>query len=53
MRKIAGWPLLFTGAGDELRYAAALPSRVAGGGIWYYRLVCAATRRIRRSCWSG
>ena len=38
MRKIADWPLLFTGTGDELRYAAALPSRIAGGGIWYYRL---------------
>ncbi|MGE5168974.1 MAG: prepilin-type N-terminal cleavage/methylation domain-containing protein [Rudaea sp.] len=38
MRKIVGWPLLFTGASDELRYAASLPSRVAGGGIWFYRL---------------
>jgi general secretion pathway protein J len=27
MRKIVGWPLLFTGASDELRYAASLPSR--------------------------
>ena len=23
---------------DELRYAAPLPSRISGGGIWYYRL---------------
>ena len=38
MRKMLDWPLLFTGAGDELRYAARLPARVAGGGIWYYRL---------------
>ena len=38
MRKIVDWPLLFTGASDELRYAARLPARVAGGGIWYYRL---------------
>ena len=39
MRKILDWPLLFTGAADELRYAARLPARVAGGGIWYYRLL--------------
>jgi general secretion pathway protein J len=39
MRKMNDWPLLFSGSGDELRYAAALPVRVAGGGIWFYRLV--------------
>jgi len=39
MRKILDWPLLFTGTADELRYAARLPARVAGGGMWYYRLV--------------
>jgi general secretion pathway protein J len=38
MRKIVDWPLLFVGASDELRYAAELPPRVAGGGIWFYRL---------------
>lgn len=39
MRKMLEWPLLFAGARDELRYTARLPARVAGGGIWYYRLV--------------
>ena len=39
MRKIVQFPLLFTGKSDELRYASALPARVAGGGIWFYRLV--------------
>ncbi|HEY7788375.1 MAG TPA: prepilin-type N-terminal cleavage/methylation domain-containing protein [Casimicrobiaceae bacterium] len=38
MRKIVEWPLLFAGASDELRYASELPPRVAGGGIWFYRL---------------
>jgi general secretion pathway protein J len=38
MRKIAEWPILFRGARNELRYAADLPPRVAGGGIWYFRL---------------
>jgi general secretion pathway protein J len=38
MRKMVGFPLLFAGERDELRYAAALPPRVAAGGIWYYRL---------------
>ena len=38
MRKMAQFPLLFTGTQEELRYAAPLPSRVSGGGIWYYRL---------------
>ena len=41
MRKIAEFPLLFGGDEDELRYAAPLPSRVTGGGIWYYRLAVA------------
>ena len=39
MRKILEFPLLFTGARNEMRYAAELPPRVAGGGIWFYRLV--------------
>jgi general secretion pathway protein J len=30
--------LLFTGTQDELRYASELPPRIAGGGIWFYRL---------------
>lgn len=38
MRKMAEFPLVFSGARDELRYAAPLPSRISGGGIWYYRL---------------
>ena len=38
MRKIAEFPLLFAGQRDELRYAAPLPARVAGGGLWYYRI---------------
>jgi general secretion pathway protein J len=38
MRKMLDWPLLFAGGSDELRYAARLPARVAGGGIWFYRL---------------
>ena len=38
MRKVAEFPLLFGGERDELRYAAPLPARVAGGGVWYFRL---------------
>jgi general secretion pathway protein J len=38
MRKIVEFPLLFAGERDELRYAAALPARVASGGVWFYRL---------------
>lgn len=41
MRKVAEFPLLFGGSRDELRYSAQLPSRVAAGGIWYYRLYVA------------
>lgn len=39
MRKILDWPLLFSGTNDEMRYTARLPARVAGGGIWFYRLI--------------
>lgn len=39
MRKIAEFPLLFGGTRDELRYAAPLPARISGSGVWYYRLV--------------
>jgi len=38
MRKIAEFPLLFAGDREEMRYAAVLPARVAGGGVWFYRL---------------
>ena len=37
-RKMVDIPLLFAGQSDEIRYAAALPSRVAEGGIYYFRL---------------
>ena len=30
--------LLFAGERDEMRYAAVLPERVAGGGVYYFRL---------------
>jgi general secretion pathway protein J len=30
--------LLFGGEHDEMRYAAVLPQRVAGGGVYYFRL---------------
>jgi general secretion pathway protein J len=42
MRKMVDWPLLFSGTQDELRYAANLPPRIAGGGIWFYRLAVSA-----------
>jgi general secretion pathway protein J len=35
MRKIAEFPLLFAGEREEMRYAAVLPARVAGGGVWF------------------
>lgn len=38
MRKMAEFPLVFAGRADELRYAAVLPARISGGGLWYYRL---------------
>ena len=41
MRKILEWPLLFRGTRNELRYTSDLPPRVAGGGIWFYRLASA------------
>jgi general secretion pathway protein J len=42
MRKVAEFPLLFGGTQEELRYAAPLPARISGGGIWYYRLALAS-----------
>lgn len=41
LRKVQEFPLVFAGQTDELRYAANLPARVAGGGIWMYRLLLA------------
>ncbi len=38
MKKIVDFPLLFGGTPDEIAYAAPLPSRVQGGGVWFYRL---------------
>ena len=38
MRKVVEFPLLFGGTRDELRFAAPLPARISGGGIWYYRV---------------
>jgi len=38
MKRIVEFPLLFSGNASELQYAAALPSRVQGGGVWLYRL---------------
>jgi general secretion pathway protein J len=38
MRKMPEYPLLFGGSRDELRYAAQLPARISGGGVWYYHL---------------
>jgi general secretion pathway protein J len=38
MRKMTDFPLLFGGDRDELRFAAPLPARITGGGIWFYRL---------------
>lgn len=38
MRKVQEFPLVFAGERDVLRYAAPLPARVAGGGIWFYRI---------------
>jgi general secretion pathway protein J len=37
-RKIVEFPLFFAGESEEIRYAAALPSRVVEGGIYYFRL---------------
>jgi len=35
-------PLYFAGAAEEMRYAAALPSRVAEGGVYLFRLALAS-----------
>jgi general secretion pathway protein J len=36
-------PLMFAGEHEELRYAAVLPERVAGGGVYYFRLAVVRT----------
>ena len=36
-------PLMFAGERDEIRYAAALPNRVAEGGVYYFRLAVVRT----------
>jgi len=41
--KAAELPLLFAGSRDEMRYAAALPERVAEGGVYYFRLAVVRT----------
>jgi general secretion pathway protein J len=38
MKRIAEFPLLFNGTPDELEFAAPVPSRIQGGGVWLYRL---------------
>ena len=38
LKKVAEYPLLFRGEREEMRFAAPLPARVQGGGLWYYRL---------------
>jgi len=37
-RKVVEIPLMFAGDRDEMRYAAALPSRVVEGGVYLFRL---------------
>jgi general secretion pathway protein J len=41
--KAAELPLLFAGERDEMRYAAALPERVAEGGVYLFRLAVVRT----------
>ena len=36
-------PLMFAGERDEIRYAAVLPTRVAEGGVYYFRLAVVRT----------
>ncbi len=36
--KMTGLPLIFGGESDQIRYAAVLPSRVAEGGVYYFRV---------------
>jgi len=41
--KITDLPLLFGGERDEIRFAAALPERVAEGGVYYFRILVVRT----------
>jgi general secretion pathway protein J len=41
--KASDLPLLFAGERNEMRYAAALPARVAEGGVFYFRLAVVRT----------
>lgn len=43
MWKAPELPLMFAGEREELRYAAVLPERVAGGGVYYFRLAVVRT----------
>jgi general secretion pathway protein J len=38
MKHIVDFPLLFAGSPTELVYAAPVPQRIQGGGVWLYRL---------------
>lgn len=38
MTKLPEFPIVFAGEREEMRYAAPLPARVQGGGVWAYRL---------------
>jgi general secretion pathway protein J len=41
VRKAVDLPLMFVGDRDEIRYAATLPPRVIGGGVYFFRLALA------------
>ena len=41
--KVVELPLMFAGESDEIRYAAVLPTRVAEGGAYYFRLAVVRT----------
>ena len=41
LKKAIDLPLLFAGERDELRFTASLPTRVAEGGVLYFRLALA------------
>jgi general secretion pathway protein J len=43
LRMVVEMPLLFAGERDEIRYAAALPARVAEGGVYYFRVAVVRT----------
>ena len=43
MWKAVELPLLFAGERSELRYSAVLPERVAGGGVYYFRVAVVGT----------